>query len=266
MTIIRTRKLFMYSVLAWVAGMTLPMAARAQDLTDDAKGDRRPYYINVNTAGTEVYTLYDDLLSLAYTDRYGQSTELPLTIYNWKREPIKQYVLQKTYGLNHFNINLESAGLEEGQTYRCKLQGESGKTYQLIFKREAAPTDNLPAVNISVSPEDFKCGDPLRSTVSFYGEVTSGRAPYEVNWYVMNDTRSAFLYQPKTEKVKQSGATPAILVDQMPEYYVLLHVRDACGHEAQQMVYLTCKNKQKKVNTVMVEPLKKLPTKGTIIQ
>lgn len=234
--------------------------------TEDVNANRSSYYINVNRTRAEVYDVYDDLLSLAYDDRYGQAADIPLTLYNWKHEKVGQYRLQKSYGLNHFNIALNGAALALDETYCGQLIDEGGRRYELFFKRRAPPEADAPQVSILVNPVSFECGNPTQSLVEFYGQIQAGRAPYEVNWYVMNPARTAFLYQPRDASLAHAGATPVVQVEHLPDYYILLNVRDACGREAQQMVYLTCSRKKGKVHTVMVEPLKKLPTVPSIKQ
>jgi hypothetical protein len=230
----------------------------------DAKGDRKPYYLDLKNSGPQVHELYDDLLSLQYDDRQGKTGSLPLTIYNWRREKVGYYTLRKEYGANYFNVPLTGMDLIKGETYRCHVVNETGQTYELLFKVVQASGRNAPVANIIVSPVSFKCGNPLRNVVEFYGEISNGKAPYRVSWYVVDDTRTEFLYQPRNVQIDIPGRTPIIRVERNPAYYVMLHVIDACGNEHQQMVQLTCSDRRKKINTVFVEPLETLPNKSKI--
>lgn len=251
----------------WIFLPLLLLIQRGGAQSFDTKGEKHPYYINLNEAGTEVYDVHDGLLSIQYEDRYGKSADLLLTVYNWKREVVGKYMLKKQYGLNYFNIQLSDGGtVASGETYRCLVSDENGNKYEIFFKLLPPPDKSAPVVNIIVNPISFKCGDPLRNVVEFYGDIKNGKAPYKVDWYVMNSARTEFLYQPRNEAIERPGHTTVVRVEKNPEYYVMLHVKDACGQEARQMVLLTCTEKKRKIHTVFVEPLRKLPGTTKIIQ
>lgn len=228
----------------------------------DVIGKRNSYYIDINQAQlSNVFEIQDGLLSLQYHDKHGRSKNLALKVYNWKREVVAQFELQKTYGQNYFNIQLDNdMVLENDRLYSCEISNEVGNTHTVLFKPVAPIKNDPPFVNILINPIHFKCDDPSGNNIAeFYGEIKNGKPPYTVNWYVMNNTRTDFLYQPKNEIIPRPGFTSVIHVDKDPEYYVLLLVKDACGAENRQMVHLICEDKNKKINTIFVEPLRTLP-------
>lgn len=235
------------------------LSANAQ-IRDD-KASRNPYYIDFNnSAQSNVFEIQDGLLSIQYNDKYGHSQDLILKIYDWKRKVIAQYNVRKTFGMNYFNINIsDDVKLEDNRVYSCVALNEARQKFEIFFKPIPPLEKEGPVINILVNPISFKCEDPNGNTVEFYGDIKEGKAPYTVNWYVMNNTRTDFIYQPRTESIARPGYTTIIRVDKNPDYYVMLLVKDACGMESRQMVHLMCGNKNKKVNTVFVEPLQALP-------
>lgn len=229
-------------------------------------GIKTLYYLDMNKASKEtVHTIHDELLAIQYYDSYGQEKELPLKIYNWKREQVATYSLSKEFGLNNFSISLGAAynAWQEGELYTCEMADESGHRYELIL-RKLTLKNEPPKVNLLVNPVHLQCKEVAGNLVEFYGEISGGKTPYQVSWYVLNNERTDFLYQPREEVITVPGNTMVIRVDKNPDYYVMLHVRDACGNEQKQMVHLVCQGKKKKINTLFVEPLKELPNKTKI--
>lgn len=232
-----------------------------------AQGDNIPareatYFINLNQLEEKVvHEIQHEVLSIQYRDNYAKEQALPLTIYNWKREKVATFSLAKSYGLNYFNINIAAIfnAWEEGSIYSCEFSDESGHVYRLLVKKIPPPEMESPEVNIFVNPLHLGCLDETGSVVEFYGQVEGGKAPYKVNWYVMNDQKTQFLYQPREQFIEKAGQTMVIQVDHDPSYYVLLSVQDACGNEQERMVYLLCQEEEKKINTLFVEPLREFP-------
>jgi len=221
------------------------------------------YYLDINKVSKEtVNTIHDELLAIQYYDSYGQEKEIPLKIYNWKREQVATYSLSKEFGLNNFSINLGVAydSWKEGEMYTCEMADESGHRYELILRKQTLKNEP-PKVNLLVNPVHLQCKELTGNLVEFYGEISGGKTPYQVSWYVLNNDRTDFLYQPREEVVTVPGNTLVIRVDKNPDYYVMLHVRDACGNEQKQIVHLVCQGKKKKINTLFVEPLKELPNR-----
>lgn len=226
----------------------------------DDKADKVPYYIDFNQSTEKIFEIQEGLLSLQYDDKFGKANKLSLKIYNWKRELVTTYSLNKVFGLNHFNIQLEKdLTLELGKVYACEATNEVGKHYQVFFRPIPSLEVEPPTIGILVNPVSFDCADPTANVVEFYGDIKNGKAPYTVSWYVLNNTRTAFIYQPKNETITRPGNTTIVRVDKSPDYYVMLLVKDACGAESRQMVHLTCGDKKKKINTVFVEPMNFLP-------
>lgn len=229
----------------------------------DNPGVKTLYYLDMNKASKEtVNTIHDELLAIQYYDSYGQEKEIPLKIYNWKREQVTTYSLSKAFGLNHFSINLGTAydAWKEGEIYTCEMADESGHRYELILRKQTLKHEP-PKVKLLVNAVHLQCKALTGNLVEFYGEISGGKTPYQVRWYVLNNEQTDFLYQPREEVVTVPGNTLVIRVEKNPDYYVMLLVRDACGNEQKQMVHLVCQGKKKKINTLFVEPLQALPNK-----
>ncbi len=185
--------------------------------------------------------------SIQYNDYYGRTAALPFTIYNGKREVVARFELAKTFGINHFNINLNEvySRWEKKRLYTCEAKDENGHMYEMLIRLIELPKSEITA-NIFVNPRFLKCDDLSGNLVEFYGEIEGGKPPYTVRWYVMNEQRSEFLYQPRTQRIEKAGSTAAIEVDKSPEYYVIMDVRDICGNEQHQVVSIICKRNKKK--------------------
>jgi hypothetical protein len=220
---------------------------------------KTPYFINLNTAdGTRIHELRDEMLSVHYTDAYGRNKEILMTIYNWKRDIVTTLSLNKVYGLNSFIINLREfyTAWEFNQVYVCQLKDESGRQYELDFKIIPPSESPIPTVDIVVAPEQMSCDNlTAGNLVNYYSDIKGGKAPYIVDWYVINSSRTDFLYQPREEVIATADKTTMITVDKNPSYYVMLLVKDACGNTQQKIVNLVCEDARKKISSIFIEEL-----------
>jgi hypothetical protein len=220
--------------------------------------EKIPYYVSLNNASEAVtHEVADRLLHLEYRDAYGSAEEFLFRIYDWKRAVVATLNLDKSFGLNNYTIRLDNVydGWELNKVYTGEFKNEDGTLYKLPIKLVPPPEKPDPIVNIVVNPLQVGCQDLSGTLVEFYGDITGGKAPYTVSWYVLNSARTDFLYQPRKEKIPLPGKTSMIRIDRNPEYYVVLYVRDACGNEQKKIVNMACGNDQKKINTVFVEEL-----------
>jgi hypothetical protein len=219
-----------------------------------------PYYVNVNSANpNKVHEVQNKTIALQYYDYNGQWPTVPLTIYDWKRNKVAQLKLSKVYGLNNFIIKLEEvqASWQLNEVYTFELTTENGRKHELLVKLIPAPEKVAPEVDIIINPVQFKCDALSAKLMEFYGEIKGGKAPYTTRWFVLNDQRDDFLYQPREEKIASAGQTMVVRVDKSPDYYVMLYVTDACGNTQKKMVQVVCEEGKKKINTIFVEPLNK---------
>jgi hypothetical protein len=228
-------------------------------LLQDKQGDEiTPYYIDFNAAKrSELKDLRGDYLHVQYYDSYGQAGFISLTIKDWQGRIVTQLSLNKTFGLNHFDIRFSDHGfsLAENEIYSFQIEDEKGKKYE-AFVRYLPPVKNEVTVNIMVKPVLLLCNDALGGNLTeFFGSIEGGKAPYSVSWYVMNKGRTDFLYQPRQLVVARPDEVSSIVVDKSPEYFVMLYVKDACGNEQKSMVQVTCEQNQKKINTVFLDIL-----------
>ncbi|MFM7858941.1 MAG: hypothetical protein ACKO96_45200 [Flammeovirgaceae bacterium] len=216
-------------------------------------------YINLNDAPRQkVYEIYEKKLGLEYHDHFGQWKEVPLTIKNWKNEIVVQMKLEKSFGLNHHLINLDnySSKWELNKIYFIEMLFEQNEKIELQFKLVENLVKTPPSIDVVVNPVQFSCDLQSSKLIEFYGVVSGGRAPYTVQWYILNSAKNDFLYQPKQEIIS-TGKTSLIKVDKSPSYYVVIYVMDACGGLEKKMVYVACDNSKNKINTIFVEPLNK---------
>ena len=225
---------------------------------------KTPYYIDVNTVDKKnVYEIQEGSLSFQYHDKFGQSGQIPLTIYNWKLEVVGNFELDKNFGLNNYTIDLGSkiGSLETNKVYYCALVDESGEKHEWNFKNISPVRSKDLTIDIIVNPKRMSCNNISPNLVEFYGRIEKGKAPYTVRWYVMNQGKSDFLFQPKEDKLNKRGRTSVVQVDKVPSYYVVMEVTDACGTSAKQMVFLDCQKQKKRINTMFIQPLKTLDSR-----
>lgn len=224
-----------------------------------------PYYIEVNKYNNlEIFEIQEGLLNLQYHDNYGINKTIAFRIMNWKQELVGVFELDKQLGLNNYTIDLnEHFPMEAGVVYSGQMIDEGQNVYKCRFQQVNIPESDL-HVDIFVNPVNLKCGDLYQNLVQFYGNIKNGRAPYNVSWYVINEARSEFLYQPKEDVLLSADKTSIIEVDKSPAYLVMIVVTDACGAKAQKMVYLGCTENEEKVNSVFVEPLKDFKTMNPV--
>jgi hypothetical protein len=222
--------------------------------------EETPYYINVNSASpNKVHEVQNKKIALEYNDRYGQWAETPLTVYDWKLNKVAQLKLGKVYGLNNFIIDLGEvqAAWELDHLYTFELATESNRKFELLVKLIAPLEKAGPNVSIVVNPVQFKCDDLSSKLMEFYGEINGGKPPYDTKWFVLNNQRDNFLYQPREETIPSTGQTMVVRVDKSPDYYVMLLVTDACGGTEKKMVHVICEEGKKNISSVFVEPLNK---------
>jgi hypothetical protein len=222
--------------------------------------------INADEPGT-IHPLYSAALNIQYHDMFGQSNEIALTVANAKGEIVSSYALSKTYGINLFKIDLGSLyeSWKEKDIYTFSLVDEMGRSRKILLKKSLPLSEEI-TLGILVNPVHMDCEAMAGNLVDVYGSIEGGKAPYEVNWYIMNEARNEFLYQPREQQIQRPGNTAVIRIDKNPAYHVMMLVRDACGKEQKQMVLVTCTESKKKVNTLFVEPLKKLPEQPILIR
>jgi hypothetical protein len=241
----------------------LPFLAIGQKTTQS----KSAYYLDISKGnGMVVHEIHTEALNIQYHDFYGKQSEVPLRLFNSKQEEVAKFLLSKQYGLNHFKIALGAlySAWSNDEIYRCQLIDERGHKHELLLRKGVLDAEEV-VVNISVNPITLTCEETIGNLVDFYGSITGGKAPYVVRWYVLNNNRTEFLFQPREQVIDRPGNTMTTRIDKNPDYYVMMFVKDACGKEDQQMVHFVCDESKKKINTIFVEPLKNTPTGGTPI-
>lgn len=257
----------LYSMFRYFAGVLLLFFAYSSYAQEIDLKRKTSHYIDVNKVEkTDVFEIVDGVLSLQYQDNFGQKKDFELTIYTWQMKPSAIFTLDKSFGLNNYNIDLnKSIAMDADINYLCQLKNENGDLYEWYIRASGKKLPEL-TVSIIVNPLQLNCKGIDGNLVEFFGLVSDGRPPFTVRWFVMNAAKSDFLYQPKEELIKESGKTPVIQVDKAPSYYVVFDVTDACGSTGRKMVFMQCDDAKKGVNTLFIEPLPKVPaTKNTFI-
>jgi len=219
-----------------------------------------PYYINANTASkSEVYDIQDGLLHIQYEDKHGAWKEFRVEVLNWEYQSVGTFVMDKTFGLNHYTVDLQTRlpGLETNKPYFCIFSDEGGIRHEWMFRNIPPVKNNDMTADILVNPIRVKCARPTGNLAEFYSDVRHGTAPYTIRWYVMDPGMNRFLYQPREEQVPLQGKGSMIQVDRAPGYYVIMDVTDACGSQARKMISLNCEELKKKTNTIFVAPFER---------
>lgn len=235
----------------------LSLAVLAQEPASPDIQLAKPYYINANEAAREtVFDIHDNTFGVLYTDQHGVSSTIELQIHNSRLELVGRFVLDKVPGSNQYTVDMSKLGMEveAGATYYCSMTDESGKQYRWMVRLAERPVTEL-VVSLSAHTRQLACGQPVGNLVEFTGTVTNGSGPYSFSWYVLDESKSNFVYQPRNENVANKDGGSAIVVDKSPGYYVLLDVSDSCNGKGRKMLYISCVKKRKKINTLFVEPL-----------
>jgi hypothetical protein len=189
-------------------------------------------YLDINSSpSSAVYETWDQRIGIQYTDQIGYSQVLPLTIFDWSKKKIAEVTLAKTKGLNHFIIKLNELKInsEIGKTYSFRLLSENGKPYEFLVKIVPPSEKQPPVVALNFNPVQLGCSATSSQLIEFLGDIKSVVLPYTASWYVLNESRSSLLYQPRQETITIPNTIASIKVDKAPNYYVTLFVTDACG-------------------------------------
>jgi hypothetical protein len=67
-------------------------------------------------------------------------------------------------------------------------------------------------VRLVVNPVRFSCRETTGNAVEVHEEISGGKAPYRVNWYVLSEERTNFLYQPREQRIDSAANLAAGLV------------------------------------------------------
>lgn len=225
------------------------MAQKAQPVSD-------AYYIDFSKQYSEVYEIKGEHISLQY-DTNDDANEWVLELYNWKREKLCNIKLDRQYGLNHYHIALADLGVawQYDQVYSLETQEASLSKNRVFFKILSPIATKEPVFSIVSNPLELSCVSGSQTTIEYYAQVTKGRSPYELSWYVFNESRTELLFQPAFEALDEAGASSMISIDHALAYYVLLKVKDVCGNEQQQMIFVNCKESDPAVNTLFFEKI-----------
>jgi hypothetical protein len=218
---------------------------------------KKYYYINANQSHSQsVYDIQDQVFGIQYTDNYGLTPTIELKIFDSGNELVGRFTLDKIRGVNQYAMDLKNltTKVQMESVYYCSMKDENGFEYRWTVRPVEKPKVDLD-ITLSVNAKQLSCGGATGNLVEFTGSVTNGRGPYSFSWYVMDESKSQFLYQPKNDLMETSGGKSLIEVDKSPGYYVMLDVTDACGGIGRKMVYIECQKNRKKINTFFVEPL-----------
>jgi hypothetical protein len=233
----------------------LALVCSAQHQTSE---ERPVYYHNINLGSSQPGLIFEPKLNIQYYDSYGEKEALALKVYNTRRETVGEYSVHKDFGTNYYTIQIDNIfdSWAVDEMYSIELVNEANTINVLLLKKIAPPKMEAPQVNILVNPIRMKCEKSEPGTVEFYGQISGGKTPYTTNWYILDQNRINLIYQPRQDIITRPGNTPVVTVDATPEYVVVLNVVDACGNEVIRQVVVTCDSKDKKINTLFIEPWK----------
>jgi hypothetical protein len=240
----------------YVILLILPTTLRAQENPINSA-----YFIDINNGNNGVvYDIASASLNLQYYDKVGKENTLPLTVFNWESDEIASFIITKSFGQNHFRINLGEtfSSWKTGDVYRCELRDENGQKYRILLKKTEMKTQDLD-VDLKMNPIRLDCENLSGNLVEFFATIQGGKPPYIANWFIMDESKNNLLYQPGKQEISSQGKSGTVRVESNPNYYVMILVTDACGNEKKEMIYLVCEKKKKKINTLFVEPLNELP-------
>lgn len=221
------------------------------------------YIVNLMRAEAhEIHEIEGNLIRLNFSDRYGKKPTFGLEVLDWKSEKVVEMTLDKQYGDNHYDMDLDKLGIafEYGKVYSFQAYNDLNRKYITHFRMPEPVESEVPTVEILVDPISMDCENPSESLVELVGKIEGGRGPYTVEWEVTDEFRQKALYVPRRDKVPKSGITPVIQLDTAPNYSVLVKVTDACGMEAENRIYFVCDKEGKSPNTLFFHSVKPYPS------
>lgn len=226
--------------------------------------DTTCFHLNINKLSEKkIIELQTPSLCLDYDDFHGKASTINLKLYDWQHKVLVDTELPKSYGKNSYALNFEQYNIGAGLTYHLVLTNEVNKKLKAYFKLLPEPDMPDPIVDIFVNPILLECKKTEGNLVEFYGNIDGGKPPYDINWVVLGEDQNSVLYQPKNLTIEKAGHTPTLQVDNSPNYYVLLHVKDACGSEGEKVVSIQCKEDSNKANSIFIQPLPDFERKYT---
>ncbi|MCG8307011.1 MAG: hypothetical protein MI975_06425 [Cytophagales bacterium] len=216
-------------------------------------------FIALQTSGaSEINEINNRVLCFSYEDKYGKTPALPVKISDWRKQPVVNFTLDKTYGYNAYSVALNdlSGNWEQEKIYRLEAKNETGRTFGFNFKLVDPPEEWTPVSAIISNAIDVRCDETEKSRVEYYGQVSGGKPPYQVTWYVFgHPDKAGLLYSPSSARLEREGDVPMITVTEPLDYYVMLNVIDACGSEKDSMVHVTCDEQNPGKLNVFFEPV-----------
>ncbi|TRX59123.1 hypothetical protein FNH22_11405 [Fulvivirga sp. M361] len=239
--------LLMFLMTGFYPGLT-------QKITD-IPDHEASYFIDLNINTNTIHQLPDNVWSIKYFDAINTLDFLPVTIYDWKRQEVGHYKLSKSYGLNYYNIEIDFLKVE--QVYFAEAIDEAGVTHHTAFSLKGPPTEDKPNAEIIVNPMNLSCESFTDNLIEFYVILSGGRTPYQVQWFVLNEQMSDFLYLPRLEKIDGPGKGMSVTVDATPAYHVMAQIEDACGNKLNKVVSVNCQKEEKVYHSIFIEPLSK---------
>lgn len=244
-------------ILILLSFVLLSRALWGQETTPE----RPVYYYDVTESAVEVHAVYDKKLNIEYKDIYGRWKGLLLQLFDKNQALAGQYQLDKVFGKNHYQVKVE--GLKEEEVYKGFFADESGGEHLFYFKLEPPVPRTGADIKIVSLPVNFSCAAGSPKMIDYYGEIKGGISPYEVDWFIVNQSKTNLLYQPFHSMLKE-GKTSVITVDSAPPYYVILRIKDFCGGESQRIAQVVCDNSEKQIHTLFIEePFGNIPGKST---
>ena len=218
---------------------------------------KEPYLIDVNKADkSQVFEIKDNVMGILYLDGGSSSGEISMKIYTWDNKLTGNFLLDKNPGQNQYTIDLNeiNLSLNTKEIYTCRLINGLGNEYTWYIKG-VIPKKKVIDADIRVNTVKLTCNQDFGNLMEFYGVIKGAVAPYSISWFVMDTGRNSFLFQPKNDIVEKSGKVSMIEVDKKPGYYVVMDVTDACGNNTKKMVYVSCQETKKKINSIFAEPI-----------
>jgi len=234
-------------LLAALLGLLFGKSAWSQEFSP-----KRPvYYFDVTEPDAQVHSVYDRSLNIEYNDVYGEQKGLLLQVFdNNARQATGQYRLDKAFGVNHYQVKVES--LSEGEVYRGRFTDEGRKEHKFYFKIEPPEKRTGPLIDIVSLPVNFSCAAGSPKIIDYYGEISGGISPFEIDWFIVNQNKTDLLYKPFGSVVKEFGKTSVITADCPPPYYVIMTVKDFCGGESKKILQVECDASEKQIHTLFI--------------
>ncbi|MFY0599851.1 MAG: hypothetical protein JXR03_09280 [Cyclobacteriaceae bacterium] len=211
----------------------------------------RHYFVEIEEGGV-INKIFDENLYFSFREEYKASGTIKLMLSDVQGNEISYIDVEVNYGMNYYHLDLTTLSVDFLLDKRYILSYGRRKLKFMPVEPLEKP---LPVANITVNAVSVDCEDTgIGNLLEFYGQVSSGNAPYNLTWFVFTDSsKEVLLNTPEEQFIEFEEEIGAIVLDNQLSYTVVLTVLDACNQYTEQTLNLVCGNEESDGVTLFLE-------------